>query len=335
MKKCLFILSVCLLLFSCSADYDIGQSNLLEQNRLVVNSLLNPHQPINVYFYKIERVDTGYRVSTVRDVKVVLKENERVMFDGICNDTVLRLDDYPNAGLQYSIEVSFPGFETVSANTIVPDSITCKAEMNIDDWLAELSEFILPTNSQASLWITAYAIFKDTIIQYQEIYVNNLLIDKVNQISGSAVRNPTVGSLYHDAFLRIKNNNLQDLDKLVFTPVQAIRNYIPYDPENPESYDTWSNPQQIGIKLITASREYDQYCRTLYLQKSMIIYDDDISAIVYQPVQVYSNITNGAGIFAGLNETNYYFDLPNEETYPNTSAVLDANKFVCSTDHRR
>jgi hypothetical protein len=339
MKKYLFVFSVCLLLLACSVDYDMGQSNLLEQNRLVVNSLLNPHQPINVFFYKIERGDTGYCFSTVRDIKVILKENEKMLFDGICNDTVLRLDYHPKSGLYYTIEASFPGFERVSANTIIPDSITCKAEMIIDepynqsDRLVELSEFILPANSQASLWITSYAIFEDETYQYQEIYVNNLLIDEVNQISGMPVRNPVVGSLYHDAFLRIKNNNLSDLDKLVFTPAYISYNYYkPFDPENPEPFDPWYGQRKIGIKLITASREYDQYCRTLYLQKSMIIYDNDISAIVYQPVQVYSNLTNGVGIFAGLNETNYYFDLPNEEILLDSSIVWGANKPVRSTD---
>ena len=314
MKKYLFIFSVCWFLFSCSADYDIGKSNLLEQNRLVVNSLLNPTKPISVYFYATERVDTGYVFAAVKDVKVLLKEDEKILFDGICSDTVLQLDYHPKVGSNYAIEVSSPGFETVSASTIITDSISCKAEMIIDeDQLVELSEFNLPANSQASLWITSYAVFEDGIMQYQEMYANNLLIDKVNQISGMPVRNPTVGSLYYDAFLRIKNNNLSNLDKLIFTPVQAIYGSQPeFDPKNPKPYDPWGGQTQISVKLITASREYDQYCRTLYLQKSMIIYDNDISAIVYQPIQVYSNVKNGMGIFAGLNETNYYFDLPNE-----------------------
>ena len=342
MKKYLLFFPVCLFLLSCSADYDIGQSNLLEQNRLVVNSLLNPTQPINVYFYKVERVDTGYCISTIRDINVILKENESVLFDGICSDTVLQLDYYPKAGLSYSIETSFPGFETVSASATVPNAIFCKAEMdnsngnNSWEWLIVLSDFNMPANSQANLWITAYAVYDDEIEQYRDIYASNLLVDKVNQISGMPVLNPTVGSLYHDAFLRIKNNNLPDLDRLVFTPTNSgYYKYIEFDPENPVSFDTWYGQKQISIKLITASKEYDQYCRTLYLQKSMIIYDNDISAIVYQPVQVYSNIKNGMGIFAGLNETNYYFDLPNEETYPYSSAALGAAGLSRSVDNRR
>ena len=316
MKKYLFVFTIYLFFYSCSADYEIGQSNVLEQNRLVVNSLLNPTQAIKIYFNKIERAGTEYCVSTVYGINLTLKENEKVLFNGVCNDTILQLDYYPKPGLNYAIEASFPGFETVSASAIIPDSITCKAEFDMNDgknlWesFVILSAFNLPENSQASLWITSYAIFEDDIEQYRDIYTNNLLVDKVNQISGMPVLNPTVGSLYHDAFLRIKNNNLPNLDRIIFTPRNSgYYKPIEIDPEKPWSFDPWYGQKQISVKLITASKEYDQYCRTLYLQKSMIIYDDDISAIMYQPLQVYSNIKNGMGIFAGLSETDYYFDL--------------------------
>jgi hypothetical protein len=310
MNKYWILFSTGLLLLACSVDYDIGQSNIMEQNRLVVNSLLNPHQPTSVYFYKTERVDTGYRFSTVRDVKVVLQEDGKALFDGICSDTVLHLDYHPKAGAYYTIEVSYPGLETVSAETFVPNSITCKAKMIMeyrsdwDKWLADLSEFKLPTGSQASLWITVYTCHENGFVsQYHDIYANNLLIDNVNKQTGMPVMNPVVGSIYYDAFLRIKNGNLPNLDKLVFTPAHAYH-YGSIIPNSPE--------KQINVKLIAAGREYDRYCHTLYEQKSMIFYEDDISAIVFQPIQVYSNIKNGLGIFAGINETNYYFDLPDE-----------------------
>jgi sRNA-binding regulator protein Hfq len=79
------------------------------------------------------------------------------------------------------------------------------------------------------------------------------------------------------------------------------------------SYIPDADMNGVQIKVTTAGREYDQYCRTLYQQKSMIIYDDDISAIVYQPISVYSNIKNGLGIFAGINEVNFYFDITANE----------------------
>ena len=42
----------------------------------------------------------------------------------------------------------------------------------------------------------------------------------------------------------------------------------------------------------------------------MIVYDEDISSIFYQPKSVYSNIENGTGIFAGISKTFFVFDYP-------------------------
>ncbi len=90
------------------------------------------------------------------------------------------------------------------------------------------------------------------------------------------------------------------LDELVFTP-----NYV--GDGHPQR-----NLLQTGIKVkvMTASPEYDQFCKSLYEQKSMIVYEGDISSIFFQPKTVYSNIENGLGIFAGVSEMNYVFDLP-------------------------
>ncbi|WP_303228496.1 DUF4249 family protein, partial [Parabacteroides goldsteinii] len=74
----------------------------------------------------------------------------------------------------------------------------------------------------------------------------------------------------------------------------------------------YSEPHKIEVKVISAAPEYDQYCKTYYQQLSKIIYSNDISAITYQPIQVYSNIENGLGIFAGMNETSHYIQLLKE-----------------------
>lgn len=70
-----------------------------------------------------------------------------------------------------------------------------------------------------------------------------------------------------------------------------------------------SRQKSIMVKLITASAEYDQYNKTLFEQKSMIVYDNDISSIFYQPKSVYCNIENGLGIFAGMSEVDYICEL--------------------------
>jgi hypothetical protein len=296
------------LFFSCSYDYEFSPSDQIEQDRLVVNCILNPQLPVMIHFYATNKTDSGYSFQSVKNVHLQLKENEQILYDAVCPDSVLQLDYRVKAGANYSIEARTEDYERVSAATSIPEAITCRAtsEGGLDGfswykYLVKLSGF-KSFDDESSLWIISYKIFEtqDTI-QYNELYANNLFLDNLNRVEGMEVLNPVVGSLYFESFLRIKNKNLPLINELVYTPTYAL--YA-------GAYEPDSKIKQVQIKLITASKEYDRYNRTLYQQKSMIMYDDDISTIVYQPIPVYSNIKNGLGIFAGMNEVNYYFDLP-------------------------
>ncbi|GBU08709.1 hypothetical protein AwDysgo_20400 [Bacteroidales bacterium] len=293
---------------ACSVDYDIGDKLVSERNFLVVNSYLSPQNPIEIEFYTTLKTDTGYWFQAAQNVRVVLKENDVVLYDAICSDSILSLDHYPKAGFSYSLEASYPNLEPIMASTSVPRAIDCKVRMDLDPeigWsqrLVYLSDFKLSTSSQTSLWITSYKLFEnEEIVQYNEIYANNILVDRININEGMGVLNPTVGSLCYDAFMRIKNTNLPKLQEIVFTPTH-VGYYGSYRPD--------SKQNRVAIKLITASKDYDQYSKSLFQQKNMIVYDDDISAIIYQPIAVHSNIKNGLGIFAGYNESNHIFDTP-------------------------
>lgn len=310
--KIYFVLIIITLLSSCVYDYELADSAINEKDYLVINSILNSDRTIVVYFYKTQKTDTGYVCETIQNLHVILKEDDTILFEGIVDDTVLRISTYPKTGSLYSIRVKDGGTEELSASTRIPEVIDCNVSMsfgasayNWRDCLTFLKDFPISFENKVSLWITAYKVFENNeLVQYNELYANNLLIDVLNRSEGMDVLNPVVGSLYYDGFLRVKNSNLSRLGELIFTPTHAYY----YGSSEPDS-------EQVGIriKLITASPEYDQYCTTLFKQKAMIIYDDDLSAIVYQPTQVYSNIKNGLGIFAGMSETNYYYTLPSLE----------------------
>jgi hypothetical protein len=52
------------------------------------------------------------------------------------------------------------------------------------------------------------------------------------------------------------------------------------------------------------------YMRSRYRQANDHVSGDELSSIIYQPVQVHSNINGGLGIFAGMNEVRYYLEIP-------------------------
>jgi len=89
MQKPLFYTLLFCLITACTVDYDLKQTNIDEPNRLVVNSFLNPEKPVCVYFYTIDRTDTGFVYHTAENLHVRLMEDDHVLFDGLCADTML------------------------------------------------------------------------------------------------------------------------------------------------------------------------------------------------------------------------------------------------------
>ena len=301
---------------ACVVDYNLSDSFINEPDYIVINSLLSPTQPVKIDFYQTMKTDSGYTCIPLTGVRVLLKENDQILYDAVCEDSVLELPYYPKTGQNYSLEAFAPGKGSVSANTSIPVPATCDSAYIYDgdpyDWMDDylhFSSFQIDMQGQASLWITFYYIYDEGIkVQFDEIYTSHPLIDKFNRLTGPmGVLNPYIGSLYHEVFLRIKNTNLPLFDHLYCEPFLT-------HPVNIESLDWDASPVQFQFKLIMASKEYDRYCKSLYQQKSMVAYDDEISFIFYQPRQVYSNITGGLGIFAGMSETDYFFDITSEES---------------------
>lgn len=318
-------------LTACTVDYNMKPTVIDEPNRIVVNSLLNPEHPISVYFHTIDRTNTGFVYNTAANLHVKLVEDDLTLFDGLCTDTALVLNQYPKANAKYRIDVSLPGYEPVWAETTVPSAVTCKASAeefgrnervdNITEMKYFLSGFEGNYGKEnTSLYIVVSTVHGgDTIVQSGSLYASNVLLDPMNRSNGIEVKDKDVGSAYYEYFMRVGNRNITYLDNLIFVTYMTHEGY--YEDDNPGYYDydsgRWVPPiwipyegQKYNVKLITAGTDYDMYWRTYYQQTTYNSYDDEISGIFYQPIPVYSNINGGLGIFAGMNESNHFFDPP-------------------------
>jgi hypothetical protein len=312
MKKTLvFFFAVFILISSCSVDYDFDGTTSNKPELIIVNGLLQPSEPISVKLHKLERTGGNYTYKGLRGAKVVLKEDQSILCDTVCNDSIVTLDHHPKVNANYSIEVSYDNLKTVRASTRVPPPISCTYRMDASydevyiydiSYIITLTPLKIPPVPEIALWVTAYRFFEDgQEIQYNELYANNVLLDKRNSVVNMEAKNNVVGSIYYNGFLRVKNKNLLLVNEIKFTPnFVYVEDYT--DPE----------ASQTGIKLvlITASPEYDQFQKTLYDQKSMIVYEDDFSSVFYQPKTVYTNVENGLGLFAAINESSQLIDLP-------------------------
>lgn len=310
MRKHLFLCLIGLFVSACSVNYEMPPSSVTEADRIIVNGFLNPSDSIRIRLHRLTRSGGKYTVAALSGARIVLKENETTLFDGVCADSVLLLPQHPIVGASYSLEVSYAGLPVAKAQTRIPQAIRCTAAFSSEEKygrLVRLKAFDLARLADESLWVTVYRQHQDTIIdQYPEIYANNALIDRTNRQVGVGVVNELVGAMYYIGFLRVKHKNLSALTELVFTPsyASAGTDTVPKP-----------DPDRIRVRLITATPEYDRYNKSLYEQKHMIISEDDISSVFYKPQAVYTNISDGLGIFAGVNEADYIFDLPKRKKF--------------------
>lgn len=303
MKIKSFVLPILLFFTACSVDYPLGETFIDEPDRIIVNSILTPVNEIEVKLFYTHKTGSGYGFSGLRGAHVLLKENDLVLYDAVCPDSILRLPYKPMTGSVYSIKVSTDNLPEVNSETSIPAQIQCEVDMayNGRSSIVYLDKFVIPENNRSVLWILAYQLYEEFgIFQYTDLYTKHALIDKSNSVSGMDVENEEVGSVYYEGFLRVKNKNLPYFSNLAMTPSRT------YYWKNPDTIPSASVPHDIMIKLLTATPEYDQYSKSLYDNKSMVIYDDGLSTIFYRPQAVYTNIKNGLGIFAGRNEIDYY-----------------------------
>jgi len=334
-KFAFYTLLFCFLMAACAVDYDMKSIDIDEPNRIVVNSFLTPEKPISVHFYTVNRTDEGFTYRTADNLHVKLTEDNHVLFDGLCADTILAIEHRPQAGARYRIEVSLTGYASVWAETTVPSPITCttRAEPFGDDpYYTEMKYFLsgfagVYEQENTSIYLLAYSLGDDdTILQCSNYYASNVLLDPINRTNGIEAKDQDVGSASYDYFMRVKNANIPYLNSLIFITYMPDTHIVYYDDDDGKHAEWVTvHVQNYLVKLITAGPEYDMYHRTCYQQANYIVYDEDFTAILYQPFQVYSNINGGLGIFAGMNEANYYFDAPEKPERPQWPPIWNGN----------
>ncbi|MDR0348374.1 MAG: DUF4249 domain-containing protein [Tannerella sp.] len=274
---------------SCSVDYD--PDIRADSECIVVNSYLQPDSMITVRLYANRLNGNRSEVIPLEGAHVVLEENGKTLYDGIA-ESVLRLDVYPKTGGNYSIRVRHADYPPVEAETSIPQPITC--ELSLDGLIYTVYNFQFP-EKETPLWITCTVLFTDTIppVQYGVLFTKNALVDNMNRSEGLEFMDVRVGAGYHEGFLRIKPANQPELTGIEFLPWLWTSML-------------WDGYLGDEVRLIAASREYDQYCKTLYQMSAGAVAGDGFNAVLYQPVHVYTNIKGGWGIFAGKSETFHF-----------------------------
>ncbi len=285
-QKTKFFTSFVLLFSILSCEKDL-RTDVPITPQLCFNCILNPDSLIRGSLTLSRSISEDSTFTKVDHAIIELKKDGRVI--GTMQNTqsgVYQFDAKPTSGSLYEIKINAEGFATLAASTIVPKkpSFTYKLDnpeyqdhgayssyyiyritYTIQDESGPNKYWLYKTRLQNSTW--------RTVLYYYD--VNSTLIDNFNKVTDAVDK---LG--YHYAyFLRINDTGL-DGKTLTFS-------------------DKMINKE--NIYLMDVDVNYDKYLKSTIKQDL----NNSESLLFNEPVQIYSNVENGLGIFGSAAITSF------------------------------
>ncbi len=290
MKKLIIASIILVSFFSCQKVLDLDAETKIP--KLVVNSLFNDQDKWEVYVSRSLSVLDNGNLTKVDNATVSIYDGTTLVsnltYDGE-KYIILGLSSPPTAGKIYRIEVSAPNFTSVSSSDFCPQKVSIlqvdtsstttsfgdreenvtikfqdpgstKNHYGIEFNIDRYSRYY---NSTSSSWDTSY-------IGSEEIYI--------------ASSNPVVDNSGPDNYVRtltLKDNLFDGQQKSI------LFNYYRYPSGNPNEFSVKT------VKLFSLTEATYKY------KKSITAYRAADGNPFAEPVQVFTNVENGFGIFGG------------------------------------
>ena len=317
------ILSFCVFWgISCTQNYNID-SDLKDSftPKVVVNSIICPDSLIRVKCYWSRRYDEAKDFEAVEVFSGELREERNTIatFKDISGEILL--DRYPVAGKTYELRITVPDYDEVRASTYVPlpPGATVSYKESRGGFML-YHHFNISAISQQepgrAVWITTHALWGESMLRDgYTYYCNNPFLDQLNAANDEMDNVASGSNVSHDRFIRIPSKNICLAGDISFSFMASdTQTYYPPNPD-PEDWD-WSQREEwpltyLYVNVIAPSDDYDKYFRSLYKQE-LYNYDPDMP-LFDETVNVYSNIENGLGIFAGYSAATYAHKYETEE----------------------
>lgn len=290
-----FIVNAVVLLGLVSCVRELPSSPEGASKKIVVNCLLvNKDTQTLKLTYSGDINSKGLLFSEVTNAEITLFENNnsvgKFYKDGY---SIWKIKLRPKVGATYSIEVNVPDYPELSAKTTMPEEVKISSEGATDyGFTKSFSE----EKGSALYWIFCLTSEKDItpIPEPPGDY------EKFQDIIGTS--NP-----YTDRFNQ--DGSLADFSSFGNTP--AYKFYIRTVVDaNASAFDftVQSNHAKTSYVVFqSTSKEYDEYLKTT-LSKMFMYQDEDDPIRYFDENVVYSNITNGLGIFGAYNETWFLYN---------------------------
>ena len=301
MKKLFFLLSVSLIYISC--EKVIPFEGDVNTPKLVINSVFESDSTFKVHVSSSRSVIDTSSFENIDDAVVTIKDGNGNVIE-VLNHVVngfYKGQVLPEENTTYILEVNHPNYANITASDSLPSPIIINSvdtstildpingnrlriSMNFDDPENNQNYYLLETYS-----VNEYLIVENLdTIEYELDTTKQFMVltDEVFQNGGSPWRDQ---GLFNDLLFNGQNKTLE----------------IEIPNENwsgsEDGYD-WSY-KTLTLRLYLHNITISYY----YYRTSLELFQNTSGNPFAQPVQVYSNIENGFGVFAGSQIS--FFDL--------------------------
>ena len=335
-------IATAILLTSCEKEIEFNGEQT--DPKLVINSLVEPGQPVKAnisksYFF-LDTPDTSAPDDVVATLYVngnyigeMAKQFDTVYLGGYEYDDMGNeipsyylatsfVNDYcPTGGDIVNIKASANGFEDVEATTSpLPNAVEAQVDMEVTRWNSWYQESYEETGEDSVLFISATVNLTITIIDPNPGQGDAFRIRIEQYKSDPDTRNHVYCSVKYDDPVfgsALPNNDFIDMSDLETRPegvfsdvlfdgrsyqVKFTEMYVEMTVDEPLDPDFF----QLPVSLEHLSKEYYNYLYTCD--------QGDVAMQIWaEPIQTYTNVTNGYGVVAGRAVHTLWLDLPLEQ----------------------
>lgn len=304
MKRIATITLTLIILFSCQeniVDLDIGAS----ESQLVIGGFINTDSTVIIKISRtVHPLETDAEYG-VKDARVTLFENDQpvthLRYDN--NDSDSEVDDVyvsdnqfvPEAGNEYSVLIESEGYTPVRASTSIPEEIEID-HVEIGRTLVQVGDFLNGVNASISFQDPPQEenYYSIVIREKRKVYHEYDEFGQPIEASGFVFENrakPLLPRLDDKIEFNGKSNfefNVLYLSDVAFEGRLYTYDFLMHAPDGGE----------LTVYLNHITREHYQYGTTSQLQQQ-----ESTENPFSQPVQVFTNVDNGLGIFVGYHVT--------------------------------
>ena len=301
MNRLLFLLSISLAYISCEKvipfDGDVNTP------KLVINSIFQSDSSFKVHVSSSRSVIDTASFNNIDDAIVTIKDRNENVIETLnhVENGFYKGQTFPQENQNYILEVNHPNYANITASDSLPSPIIINSvdtstiidpingnrlqiSMNFDDPENTQNYYLIETYS-----VNEYLVIKNSDTTEYELDTTKqfmVLTDEVFQNGGSPWREQ---GLFNDLLFNGQNKTLE-LE-------------IPNDSwsGSEDGYD-WSY-QTLTLRLYLHNITLSYY----YYRTSLELFQNASGNPFAQPVQVFSNVENGFGVFAGSQIS--FFDL--------------------------